>query len=399
MFQRYSKIIRFLIHNKILSSDSSIKLFSQSQQPLAVRSNIIIHNHVFFIKQLLLSLRVIQNIHKAGGTILFIGSHTKPLQILFSRVSQSTPHIFVMTGWIGGLLTNWNSFTQHVNQTAGSLVLRSKYLRFFKYFSIIQGKKKPNLVVVFNLKNNQTVLRECYLENIPVVVLNFFPINPILKTYQIFGNTQSFKVDFFFFFLFLSEIFDILFFMKKFIFKSLAKIGRNLTNNPKFVRICFKNLHKNKWGAFRINKATLSIVKPLLLRISQTFLIQRLFKKQQNTQHFVVRSYQGKRFEKNWASRLDWVLYQSRFYKSVFQSRKAIRQGLVKVNGFYIKYPNIILKEGDLIEVPSHKFDNYFFSENQMFFVKVKLPTHLEISFSTGSIVFCYYPKQVSLIF
>ena len=181
--------------------------------------------------------------------------------------------------------------------------------------------------------------------------------------------------------------------MKKFKFKSLAKIGRNLTNNPKFIRVCFQNLRKKKWVAFRLNKAHQNTVKPLLLKISQTYSIQRLFNKQRNTQFFVVRSAEIKRFEannKNWTSRLDWVLYQSRFYRSFFQARKAIRQGHVKVNGFCTKYPNFILKESNLIEVPSLKLDKYFFCENQIIFVQARVPQNLEISFSTSSIVFCY---------
>ncbi len=86
-------------------------------------------------------------------------------------------------------------------------------------------------------------------------------------------------------------------------------------------------------------------------------------------------------------TRLDFVIFNSGFFKSIFSIRQYILHGCITVNGYSVNSPNIYLKSGDLVEIVNcHK---YYVFKNMYTFDNLKKPLchFLELNLNNLSII------------
>jgi small subunit ribosomal protein S4 len=97
-------------------------------------------------------------------------------------------------------------------------------------------------------------------------------------------------------------------------------------------------------------------------------------------------------------SRLDTVLYRSKFAVSFYQARQLINHGIVFINGRKVQSPGYQLKSMDVVEIKDiyinkiqkNIIDFYKeIQENDLLF-----PSYLEIDLSTMKMIFLYIPNK-----
>jgi len=145
----------------------------------------------------------VANFNKKKETILFIGNNPflKLVSIIFQKKKN---HIFLISNWLPGLLTNWEKTQTFLNSDFLLFAKKSKKLRFLKTFANIKKKKKPSIVIVYsNATIDSVISKECFINNIPVVFLitNNVPKN---ASYSICSNNQNINAQWFFIQLFLN---------------------------------------------------------------------------------------------------------------------------------------------------------------------------------------------------
>jgi len=133
-------------------------------------------------KDLLLYLKkailTIFNYHKHNKTILFVGNFSNKNKMLINKKLLKN-HIFLLnSNWIYGILTNKNSFIKSLQKN------NDKRLKDYNLQKYITKKKKPDLIVILSMKNNQDILKEALKLKIPTISLidnnfNDFVLYPI----------------------------------------------------------------------------------------------------------------------------------------------------------------------------------------------------------------------------
>lgn len=86
-------------------------------------------------------------------------------------------------------------------------------------------------------------------------------------------------------------------------------------------------------------------------------------------------------------TRLDFVIFNSGFFKSVFSIRQHILHGCITVNGYIINSPNLYLKSGDIVEI-KNSYKYYVFKNLYTFdYLKKPLCHFLELNLNNLSII------------
>jgi len=134
-------------------------------------------------KDLLLYLKkailTIFNYHKHKKTILFIGNFSNKKNLLINKKLKKN-HIFLShCDWVYGMLTNKNSFIKSLRKK------NDKRLKDYNLQKYVLKTKKPDLIVILNLTNNQDILKESLKLKIPTISLvenhlNNFILYPII---------------------------------------------------------------------------------------------------------------------------------------------------------------------------------------------------------------------------
>lgn len=133
-------------------------------------------------KDLLLYLKkailTIFNYHKHNKTILFVGNFSNKNKMFINKKLLKN-HIFLLnSNWIYGILTNKNSFVKSLQKN------NDKRLKDYNLQKYITTKKKPDLIVILSMENNQEILKEALKLKIPTISLidnnfNDFILYPI----------------------------------------------------------------------------------------------------------------------------------------------------------------------------------------------------------------------------
>lgn len=132
------------------------------------------------------SLKIIYEYHIKQKKILFIGL---PIlnKIFINDIFKSTSHIFMSEAtWINGLLSNTKYVKKH-NQNLTNIELK----RFFNSLNT-----KPDLIILFNTKNDFKIIKEINKLKIPIIRFNNLNEKKYDKIlYNVYGNyTKLFKI-------------------------------------------------------------------------------------------------------------------------------------------------------------------------------------------------------------
>lgn len=192
--------------------------------------------------------------------------------------------------------------------------------------------------------------------------------------------------------------------MKRYYFKYSFSLKINILKDARFVEHVLKKKGKKAqiqglfYNPFNISRQQIVKISSFYLKKQQSIKIYRiLFNYRSNRQLqnlFKVISRIDflnsiSNYSKFWCIHLTYILYLSRFVKSVSQAYIFIRNRKVYVNGKRVTRFNYIVKPGDVIFVKSvDQFGPYFNTWGNSYGVFFEIPFFLEISFSSKSIVY-----------
>ena len=115
-------------------------------------------------------LKIIFEYHQLNRFIIFVGFPdigSLKFSLLFKRLKYN--HIQNKI-WIDGFLCNPNLINRYLTSKRTEYFFKKENLYFFKNFINFSSKKKiPDLIIVFNQKDNKNVIKEAYKLKIPVI--------------------------------------------------------------------------------------------------------------------------------------------------------------------------------------------------------------------------------------
>ena len=137
--------------------------------------------------------KVVQEVARRGGIILFIGTRDNQEQIVVKAAKMAGGyHIFHR--WVPGCLTNRQQILGHCELKV--VDVQDKELRDMTI--LLNGTSghpvlKPDLVVCFNPLENEVCLHECGLHNVPTIGVIDTDANASRVTYPIPANDDSIR--------------------------------------------------------------------------------------------------------------------------------------------------------------------------------------------------------------
>ena len=141
---------------------------------------------------LLRAAKIIQDVARLGGVILFVGTRKGQEQIIV-RAAQRAKGYHIFDRWVPGTLTNGqqllgdcavkavNVMDQELEQYRGVLSKR------------LHQVIRPDLVVCVNPLENEVCLHECGLFNVPTIGIVDTDANPAWVTYPVPANDDSLR--------------------------------------------------------------------------------------------------------------------------------------------------------------------------------------------------------------
>ncbi|MCR4322617.1 MAG: 30S ribosomal protein S2 [Candidatus Azambacteria bacterium] len=145
-----------------------------------------------------------------GGVIIFVATRV-PGKLLIQKAATDAGSLYVVERWIGGTLTNFPNLSkrlqyfleQEEKKGKGELVKYSKKEQLLmsreietlekKMGGIKTLKKKPDALVVIDIDEHLSAVREATKMGVPVVAITDTNTNPTLVAYPIPANDKSVK--------------------------------------------------------------------------------------------------------------------------------------------------------------------------------------------------------------
>lgn len=170
----------------------------------------------------------------------------------------------------------------------------------------------------------------------------------------------------------------------------------NIHRTPRFLFFCLARKNRAKWSGFLRRCGSGSPAK--VVRVSSVYKTRVLAQKQRRT-FFCLK---GSQLSLCMKVRLDFVLFESRFFCTLRAARRAIRLGSIFVGQHKKVFPGYVVTPGVLVHYPAlylpYLETSKFFSLKEQSVVIAKLPYHLEVSYSSRSLVFCFLNRELYLI-
>ena len=174
----------------------------------ALRNNIYIIDLEKTMEQLDKALDFIKEIVKKKGKILFIGTRPQ-CQNLVEETAKKCKMPYVISRWIGGLLTNFNIIRKRVEhlldlekkKSSGELKKYTKREQQKideeieklkkKFEGIKKLEKLPEAILVLSAKEQTSAIKEARIKNIPIIALVDTNSDPSLIDYPIPSNDDA----------------------------------------------------------------------------------------------------------------------------------------------------------------------------------------------------------------
>lgn len=160
------------------------------------------------MEQLEKAIVFLKEIKKNNGKILFV--ETRPQgQSIIEEVAKDLKMPYVVSRWIGGLMTNFKNLRKRVeyfidlekrrNEGGLKKYTKKEQLDFEREIEKLKKRfegvrdldKLPEAVFVLSIKGQMTVIREAQKKNIPIVALADTDCDPTIIDYPIPANDES----------------------------------------------------------------------------------------------------------------------------------------------------------------------------------------------------------------
>lgn len=196
---------------------------------LGTRNKTIIFNFEYTFKHLIKALSVFIPVIKSKGSVFIVNTNPELSKLVYHvKKNAHSPYLFYSDcGWTNGTLTNWAKVSNKV-QTFLSFYhdfdyfLVSNNIHFPKYkkmkknykgFADLEAQKdskslfsnsklntqwKPDVIILLSTLNTQSIIKEAYKLNIPIIALVDSNSNISKITYPIPTNTYSYSFVCFF---------------------------------------------------------------------------------------------------------------------------------------------------------------------------------------------------------
>lgn len=160
------------------------------------------------VVQLQTAIKFLKSQAKDGKVLLVVGTK-KTVSQYVSDICKEHGIAHISIKWMPGLLTNfetlmknvkkmkeleeaksrgeWDKFVKHERTKLSKLLNRLKKL----YVGLTELQKKPDVMLIIDIKKEKNALIEARKHNIPVVALTDTNANPDTITYPIVGNDDS----------------------------------------------------------------------------------------------------------------------------------------------------------------------------------------------------------------
>jgi small subunit ribosomal protein S2 len=154
------------------------------------------------------ALNFIKEIAEKNGKILFIGTHLQA-QALVEESAQKCRMPYVVSRWIGGLLSNFKIVRKRIDylidlekkQESGELKkytkkeqkkIEDEIIKLTKKFGGLKNLENlPDAILALSAKEQKTAIKEAKIKNIPIIALVDTDTSPIGIDYIIPSNDES----------------------------------------------------------------------------------------------------------------------------------------------------------------------------------------------------------------
>jgi small subunit ribosomal protein S2 len=162
------------------------------------------------VKSINAAYNTIRDTVQKGGTVLFVGTKRQAQETVREEaVRCGMP--YVTERWLGGMLTNWNTMHQRIQEMErlenlrdsgeinrltkkeGLLIEREITRLQTRLEGVRNMKRVPNLVFVVDVGREETALHECNLLGIPVIALVDTNCNPQSVDFVIPSNDDAIR--------------------------------------------------------------------------------------------------------------------------------------------------------------------------------------------------------------
>lgn len=170
--------------------------------------------HIIDLQQTVQALdeyyNLVRNTIAGGGTILFVGTKRQAVETIeFEAKRCGMPYVTVR--WLGGMLTNWFTMRQRINELdrlermrergefdrltkKEGLMLSRKIEKLESRFGGIRKMHRlPDLVFVVDVRREETAVKEANSLNIPIVALVDTNVDPRPIDYVIPSNDDAIR--------------------------------------------------------------------------------------------------------------------------------------------------------------------------------------------------------------
>jgi len=162
------------------------------------------------VKALEQAYGMVRDTVSAGGVVLFVGTKRQAQETIQDE-AQRAGMPYVTTRWLGGMLTNWRTIRQRVNEMEKLERMRDKgeFDRLTKKEALILNRKierlevlfggirqlasLPDLLFVVDIRREETAIHEANLLKIPVVAMVDTNCNPSNIDYVIPSNDDAIR--------------------------------------------------------------------------------------------------------------------------------------------------------------------------------------------------------------
>ena len=137
--------------------------------------------------------KVVQEVARRGGIILFVGTRKNQREIIVNAANIAQPAYHIFSRWIPGSLTNG----QQILDKCAIKVVNAADRELKEYTAPLSTGShpvmRPDLVICMNPLENEVCLHECGLYNVPTIGIVDTDVNPAWVTYPIPANDDSLR--------------------------------------------------------------------------------------------------------------------------------------------------------------------------------------------------------------
>ncbi len=162
------------------------------------------------VKALEQSYALVRDTVAAGGTVLFVGTKRQAQETIQAEATRAGMP-YVTQRWLGGMLTNWRTIRQRINELEKLERMRDKgdFERITKKEALLNNReierldmllggirgltRLPEALFVVDVRREETAIHEANLLNIPVVALVDTNCDPSNVDYVIPSNDDAIR--------------------------------------------------------------------------------------------------------------------------------------------------------------------------------------------------------------